>query len=219
MSHQINLSGAEFVADFISTPNLVVNESNYQTFSERLKEEISKKPKSLRISYTGRLSHDFYTKIANEIAESLDKIDLEDTEIIPDEVFKLMISVKGDKEEFKEYPKTLFMELTRNCNGLCAMCTRQKYKELQKYDGKWNMPFSLFKKIADELFPHADYVDLRGFGESTMLPNFLDFLDYTKKFGCGLGLVTNLTVRDDKIWEELVKANVHLGISFDGSTK
>ena len=67
------------------------------------------------------------------------------------------------------FPSTLIIELTRNCNGHCIMCSRKK----SKYNPKLNMPLELFKKIADETFPHAKNIDLRGFGESTLIPNFL----------------------------------------------
>jgi radical SAM protein with 4Fe4S-binding SPASM domain len=81
------------------------------------------------------------------------------------------------------------------------------------------MPFSLFKRIADELFPYSKFVDLRGFGESTILPNFLDYVNYALKYDCDIGILTNLSVSNDKMWEHLISNNYWIGISIDGPDK
>lgn len=113
------------------------------------------------------------------------------------------------------FPKYLYIELTRNCNGYCRMCSREQ----KDYDPGLNMSLDLFKKIADTIFPYAKNVDLRGFGESTLLPNFLDYVNYALKYDCRFGLITNLNRVDDLMWEYLVKNNFWFGVSFDGVTK
>ena len=114
-----------------------------------------------------------------------------------------------------DYPLNLFVETTRNCNCHCIMCSRKK----PSFDPKMNLPLSFFKKIADELFPHAKSVDLRGFGESTLLPYWKDIVDYSLKFKCKKGIVTNLSVKNDNMWAYLIKNDFWVGISFDGATK
>lgn len=113
------------------------------------------------------------------------------------------------------FPVNLFIELTRNCNGRCIMCSRKK----PSFDPTLNMPFSFFKKIADELFPYVKVVDLRGFGESTLLPYWLDIVNYSLKFDCRFGIVTNLSIKNNNMWAHLIKNNFWIGISFDGATK
>lgn len=113
------------------------------------------------------------------------------------------------------FPEHVFVELTRNCNGYCRMCSRKK----QNYTTDLDMPFDIFKKIADTLFLHAKSVDLRGFGESTLLTNWLEYVNYALKYDCRLGIITNLNKRDDKMWEHLAKNNFWIGVSFDGATK
>jgi len=117
------------------------------------------------------------------------------------------------------YPLELFVELTRNCNGWCIMCPRRHFDKEKLYDPRRNMSFDLFKNIADSLFPYAEYVDLRGFGESTILPDFLNYVKYALKFNCKLGLVTNFTIRNDYLWKFLFKNDFTLGISLDGATQ
>ncbi|MBL7086738.1 MAG: SPASM domain-containing protein [Candidatus Cloacimonetes bacterium] len=95
------------------------------------------------------------------------------------------------------------------------MCDTRK----QRYSRKYDMDFGLFKRIADKLFLHAQQVDLRGFGESTIHPRFEEFVDYALKYDCDFGLVTNLALKKDSLWRKLVEKNFWLGISIDGATK
>jgi len=145
------------------------------------------------------------------------------------ENFKKMKGINRDlnNKEFKEnklilksYPRKIYVETTRNCNNLCAMCCRVNIADkIIKYKPEFDMPFILFKKIADTLFPYAEFVDLRGFGESTIMKNFMDYVNYALKFNCELGLVTNLTVQNDDMWRELVKNDIIFDVSIDGATK
>lgn len=111
-------------------------------------------------------------------------------------------------------PRFLIMELTRNCNLQCTMC-RNKHT----YDPALDMSFELFTHIASELFPYADIVDLRGWGESTIMRDFIKYVEFTLKYDCRIRLYSNLTKTDDYLWRTLAKANCILGISFDAGTK
>jgi len=120
------------------------------------------------------------------------------------------------KSNLTTYPSRLYVELTRNCNMKCRMCYRSRIGNI---GSELHMPLDLFKKIADELFPYAKFLDLRGFGESTILPNFLEYVDYALKFDSDIGILTNLSVKNDKMWEHLIKNNFWIGISIDGADK
>jgi radical SAM protein with 4Fe4S-binding SPASM domain len=126
---------------------------------------------------------------------------------------------KRKKLILKSYPRKIYLELTRNCNNSCIMCHRERFSNIVKYDSKFDMSFNLFKRIADRIFPYAEFVDLRGWGESTIMKNFMEYVNYALKFNCKFGLNTNLTVQNDEIWENLVKNNFIFDISFDGATK
>lgn len=133
------------------------------------------------------------------------------------------LQLENRKLNIKEYeerctvlqsrPRVLFVELTRNCNLRCPMC-RIPFK----WDPSLDMPYDVFAQIADELFPYAELVDLRGWGESTMLPNFLDYVEYAAQFPCQLQLYTNLTRRVDTLWEVLMRHHFVVGASFDGAS-
>jgi radical SAM protein with 4Fe4S-binding SPASM domain len=114
--------------------------------------------------------------------------------------------------ELKSYPQVLFVELTENCNLSCPMC-----RSAGPYRRERNMSQELFIRIAEELFPHALMVDLRGWGESTILKSFRSYVDQTIAYGCRLRIVTNLTVTNDDLWRHLVRANCTIAISFDAA--
>lgn len=129
-------------------------------------------------------------------------------------------NTKLNVEEFEQgksflqsYPQALFVELTENCNFSCGMC-----RTGGKFNPSKNMSFDTFRNIADELFPFANLVDLRGWGESTILKSFQSFVDYALPFGCQLRLVTNLSIPNDDFWRSLVEQNFIISASFDAVT-
>jgi radical SAM protein with 4Fe4S-binding SPASM domain len=111
-------------------------------------------------------------------------------------------------------PRMIFVELSENCNLRCPMC-RSAYTNSAEQNMKWE----LYQRIADELFPTAEVVDLRGWGESTLHPDFLSCVKYALKFGVELKIITNLSIPDQGLWRFLVESNFRIGVSFDGSTK
>lgn len=108
-------------------------------------------------------------------------------------------------------PTLLFLELTRNCNGHCTFC-RPKLP----YNPAWDMSVQLFDRIAEELFPYVEMVDLRGRGESTILHWFPECLKKTLSTGVRVRLVTNATAMKQHLWEELfLHGDNEVNVSFD----
>lgn len=110
-------------------------------------------------------------------------------------------------------PQVLFMELTENCNLRCVMC-----RSASRYDPSKNMDRDLFQRVAEELFASASIVDLRGWGESTILKDFPYYVDETARYGCRPRVVTNLTVGNEQLWRRLVAHDAIIAISFDAAT-
>ena len=110
------------------------------------------------------------------------------------------------------YPSIIFMELTENCNCRCPMC-RGNYRN----GSDKNMPFSLYKKIADDLFPYAKYIDFRGWGESLLLRYFTKYVNYAKRFDAKFKIITNLSVKNDNYLNYLVANDFLIGISLDAA--
>jgi len=122
-------------------------------------------------------------------------IDKESNKLINTEEFE------SNKVRLSSFPTNIFIELTRNCNCYCRMCFRKN----NSYRNELDMSFELFKKAADIFFPYAECVDLRGFGESTILNNWTEIVDYVLRYDCKFGIFTNLSILDEQMWEKLVK--------------
>ncbi|MFI5777523.1 SPASM domain-containing protein [Nocardia sp. NPDC051570] len=116
--------------------------------------------------------------------------------------------------DLSSMPRVLFVELTENCNLSCPMC-----RSNGPFDRTKNMAPELFDRLARELFPTAEIVDLRGWGESTILRRFPEYLDKTLDYGCTPRLVTNLTVPNEQLWRKLVRNKAFLSVSFDAATE
>ncbi len=168
-----------------------------------------------------RLDEMFFEDVSEPLYNFIKYCEKNDIELLDSTLNKFSIlNLFSDKNIVNSPPKKVFVELTKNCNSLCKMClTRVKNPKFQGYHEELNMDFELFKKIADELFNTADFVDLRGFGESTILPNLDKYLDYALQFKTQFGLITNLSVRNDKLWNKLKENDFLLDVSIDGATK
>ncbi len=116
------------------------------------------------------------------------------------------------------YPTKIFLELTRNCNCSCVMCGRST-SAFNRQNKNYDMPFSLFKKVADTLFPYADMVDFRGFGESLIYPHFKKVVEYSKKHSFTSQIITNLNISDKTILDVLIDNKFDIIVSFDGHEK
>ncbi|KAK1184381.1 radical SAM protein [Streptomyces sp. NBS 14/10] len=110
-------------------------------------------------------------------------------------------------------PLALFVELTQNCNLQCPMC---RFGE--KYRTEWNMSEEIFDKLADELFPFAHLVDVRGWGESTMLPDFGKFVARALNHRVRLLLVTNGQINRRPVWDIMMRAHGMVTVSCDAAT-
>jgi MoaA/NifB/PqqE/SkfB family radical SAM enzyme len=79
------------------------------------------------------------------------------------------------------------------------------------------MSRELFVKIADALFPKAELVDLRGWGESLILPDIIDLIRRTSEYGCEIRFVTNLSFRNNTVLRTLAEFNCFVAVSLDSA--
>ena len=109
-------------------------------------------------------------------------------------------------------PRALFIELTRGCNLTCPMCRTEKIPS-----AKLAMPGKTFDELAETLFPAAELVDLRGWGESLILPDIRERMATVSQYGARLRIVTNLSFRRDDILKALATNQADTEISLDTS--
>ena len=112
--------------------------------------------------------------------------------------------------KLKSRPRAIFVELTRSCNLSCPMC-----REPGTVPGSQRMAEPLFSLIEAELFASADLIDLRGWGESLILPEFPDRARRAGRSGASLRVVTNLSFRRDGVLDLLAELGFYVGVSLD----
>lgn len=124
------------------------------------------------------------------------------------------------KTILKSRPSKAIVELTENCNFRCIMCAQSFEPKYKKYSPKLNMPLELFDKVAAALFDDTYFVDLRGFGESVILPHWPELLSRLESYPMtNWHLVTNLSVPRDLVWERMMRMGFMLGVSIDAATQ
>lgn len=116
--------------------------------------------------------------------------------------------------ELASLPRALFVELTQGCNLRCPMCRDAIIGTAQR-----SMPDELFDSIAEELFPTAEMVDLRGWGESLILPNILSRIERVRSYGVRLRIVTNLSFRRPEVLDALIEADALVAVSLDAADR
>ncbi len=119
-----------------------------------------------------------------------------------------------DNNKNSSYPRKILLELTNNCNLNCVMCGIGK----NGYDPNKNMPLDLLNSISESALSKAELIRLNGLGESTIIPDFLDYLAILSNFDAQLEIVTNLTLANNKTWDKLLENNTNFLISCDSAS-
>ena len=117
---------------------------------------------------------------------------------------------ESGRTTLQSLPRALFVELTRACNLSCEMC-----REPGTISPSQRMSEALFARIEAELFPTADLIDLRGWGESLILAEFPDRARRAARSGAALRVVTNLSFRRDATLDLLAELGFYVGVSID----
>lgn len=113
----------------------------------------------------------------------------------------------------------VFMDQNNKCNLRCRMCafSDPRVMTIKKYD----MPFWLLERVAEEVFPHAQYVAFSCLTEPLMTKDFSKRLRLLEDFPVPFSeVITNGMLLNDEITRTLIDVSVtRLGISLDGGRK
>jgi radical SAM protein with 4Fe4S-binding SPASM domain len=115
-------------------------------------------------------------------------------------------------------PLVVFMDLNNKCMLKCKMCYFSS--DLRKIPSV-TMPFELFEKIAEQVFPKTKSLALSCAAEPLLVPNFDQYLMATAKYDIPYKrITTNALLLKEKNIEAMIKANLsEVQISIDGATK
>jgi radical SAM protein with 4Fe4S-binding SPASM domain len=90
------------------------------------------------------------------------------------------------------------------------MCRSEHIKPSRR-----RMSDDVFNLVARELFPAAELVDLRGWGESLILTDICEKIDTVLRYGARLRIVSNLSFRADRALDKLAEAQALVDVSLD----
>ncbi len=128
--------------------------------------------------------------------------------------WKKFIQYENQKEKpILNLPEKILLELTNNCNLRCIMCGIGE----NGYDPSRNLPLNLLKKLCNEVLSEVSLIRLNGLGESTIITNFLEYLNLICELPAQLEIITNLTVQNRAIWNKLLDHQTNFLISCDSS--
>jgi radical SAM protein with 4Fe4S-binding SPASM domain len=111
------------------------------------------------------------------------------------------------------------MDITNKCNLDCVQCTLASNR-IAMGESSADMPLELFGRIADQLFPSAEMVQLSCEAEPTMHQRFREILEIVGRHrGTAFIMTTNGTLLPERTWEAIFNCNMAaVTISIDGAT-
>ncbi|KWT78358.1 radical SAM/SPASM domain-containing protein [Candidatus Magnetominusculus xianensis] len=95
----------------------------------------------------------------------------------------------------EEFPLMVHIEITYVCNSKCPHCPyTESNSDIRRFNwdkGNRHISVGLFQKVADEVGSHGRFLRITGGGEPMMHPECVNLIEYAKKVGCSVGLITN----------------------------
>ena len=124
------------------------------------------------------------------------------------------------KKGAEEFPLMIVVSVTYVCNARCPHCPYTQSTIRKSYSGTPFIKEGIFKRIVDECGKYHAFIRLSGGGEPLLHPQMLDLIEYSKKAGARIGLITNGSLLVPRSVERLLAANTDVvEISVDAADK
>lgn len=96
------------------------------------------------------------------------------------------------------------------CNAKCPNCPYNNSEIRQTYKDAEVMPEEIFKIIADECGEYHSYLRISGGGEPMLHPKAVELMEYAKRVGARVGLITNGSVFTERSLRRLIKSKIDM---------
>lgn len=116
----------------------------------------------------------------------------------------------GIREEAQEFPMMSVLSFVYICNAKCVNCPYTNSKIRNEYSDAPVMKEETFKIIADQCGEYGAWIRLSGGGEPMLHPQAVELIEYAKKAGAKIGLITNGSKFNPGNMERLLKAGVDM---------
>jgi radical SAM protein with 4Fe4S-binding SPASM domain len=121
-----------------------------------------------------------------------------------------LAEMRAGEIELRSMPRYVLVELTQGCNLRCPMCRSHAigYRERE-------MPRSFLAEVVEVLFPTAQMVDIRGWGESLLAPEIDDVIRAVDAHHSQCRVVTNLSFNRPATLDLLADVGAMVDVSLD----
>jgi radical SAM protein with 4Fe4S-binding SPASM domain len=97
----------------------------------------------------------------------------------------------GIRQEAQEFPMMSVLSFVYVCNASCPNCPYTNSSIREDYKDRPIMEESTFKIIADQCGEYNAWIRISGGGEPMLHPRAVELMEYAKKVGARVGLITN----------------------------
>jgi radical SAM protein with 4Fe4S-binding SPASM domain len=97
----------------------------------------------------------------------------------------------GIRPEAREFPMMCVLSFVYVCNAKCPNCPYTNSEIRTDYQDRPMMNEDTFKIIADQCGPYGAWIRISGGGEPMLHPKAVELMEYAKKVGAKVGLITN----------------------------
>jgi radical SAM protein with 4Fe4S-binding SPASM domain len=126
----------------------------------------------------------------------------------------------GLKKGSEDFPLMVVVAVSYVCNAKCPNCPYTQSAIRQNYKDTPLIAPATFKKIADECGQFSAYLRITGGGEPLLHPQMVELIEYAKKVGARIGLITNGSLLTPATVDRLLAANTDaIEISADAADK
>ncbi|NQV04312.1 MAG: radical SAM protein [Candidatus Omnitrophica bacterium] len=125
-------------------------------------------------------------------------------------IIKHTQSKYGIRPEALEFPIMCVLSFVYVCNAHCQNCPYTNSKIRRDYKDRPFMLENTFKMIADQCGEYGAWIRLSGGGEPMLHPKAMGLIEYAKKAGAKIGLITNGSLFTEKSSQRLLESQIDM---------
>ncbi|MFZ5652547.1 MAG: radical SAM/SPASM domain-containing protein [Bacillota bacterium] len=114
----------------------------------------------------------------------------------------------GIRPEAMAFPMMCVLSFVYVCNAKCPNCPYTLSRIREDYKDSLYMSEETFKIIADQCGKYGAFIRISGGGEPMLHPKAVELIEYAKKVGAKVGLITNGSKFVEKNSRRLIDANI-----------
>src|SRR4030043_2307856 len=116
----------------------------------------------------------------------------------------------GIRPEAQEFPMMCVLSFTYVCNARCPNCPYTNSKIRSDYKDRPFMHEDTFRIIADQCGEYGAWVRISGGGEPMLHPKAVELMEYAKRVGAKVGLITNGSLFSTESSTRLLDAQIDM---------